>query len=98
MDGAELRVTASSGVQNELTGNHFLSYQRIVMIYTPLSNYTNEELIAAVTNDPEPTWMELELMQRVELLQEEMEELTAAYKGEVKDDDLDCEKIYGVAV
>jgi hypothetical protein len=45
-------------------------------IYTPLSVLTTEELIKQVLDNEEPTWLELELMNRIELLQEEIEDLS----------------------
>lgn len=45
------------------------------MKYTPYDNHSVAELILEVLNKPEPTDLELALMERLEMLQDEIEEL-----------------------
>ena len=56
------------------------------MMYTPLKSMTNEELSLLVLSKSEPTWEEIELVHRLELLENQL----AAY-AEPQD-------IYGVPV
>ena len=44
------------------------------MIYTPLSTKTTDELIAEVLNTEGPSWMEIELVQRIEALRDELDD------------------------
>lgn len=43
------------------------------MSYTPLNHLTNDELINSVLNKEEATWEELELVNRIEQLEEEID-------------------------
>ena len=45
------------------------------MIHTPLSHLTTGELVGQVLNADEPSWMELELIQRIEWLQDALDDL-----------------------
>lgn len=43
------------------------------MSYTPLNHLTNDELITSVLNKEEATWEELELVNRIEQLESEID-------------------------
>ncbi|MGB4467534.1 MAG: hypothetical protein WBI41_05725 [Azovibrio sp.] len=45
------------------------------MLHTPLSGFTDEELVTKVYADTEATWMELELAQRLEEALQRISEL-----------------------
>lgn len=45
------------------------------MIHTEYSSLTTDEVVREVLNKDDPTWLELELVQRVEDLENEIEDL-----------------------
>ena len=45
------------------------------MVYTKYNNFTLEEVILEVMNKEDPSDLELELVERIELLQEQIEDL-----------------------
>ena len=49
------------------------------MIHTPLSFKTTEELVNDILTSEEPTWLELELAQRIDALRDEIEDLKNVY-------------------